>query len=180
MIFREFSNALLCFVLQCAGAEIDGGGVFKHPHQVVENPEAHQGAGCASKYYRDFKSFSKNLIDRLNAPLWYMMWTVQKPLRQTKCALQYKEVIYVLIRLPVAYAQSFIRCILMTKTYHVHCTSLTILNVILTTRYNSSLNDRFTSLPPGVARGIGHRQWKVTGDPIQYRANSFCIRSFEL
>ena len=30
MIFRELSNAVFRFVLQCAGAEIDGG-VFKHP-----------------------------------------------------------------------------------------------------------------------------------------------------
>ena len=45
MIFRELSNAVFRFVLRCAGAEIDGGGVFKHPHQVVENPEARQGAG---------------------------------------------------------------------------------------------------------------------------------------
>ena len=48
MIFRELSNAVFRFVLRCAGAEIDGGGVFKHPpppQQVVENPEAQQGAG---------------------------------------------------------------------------------------------------------------------------------------
>ena len=46
MIFRELSNAVFRFVLRCAGAEIDGG-VFKHPppQQVVENPEAQQGAG---------------------------------------------------------------------------------------------------------------------------------------
>ena len=31
MIFRELSNAVFRFVLRCAGAEIDGGGVFKHP-----------------------------------------------------------------------------------------------------------------------------------------------------
>ena len=31
MIFRELSNAVFGFVLRCAGAEIDGGGVFKHP-----------------------------------------------------------------------------------------------------------------------------------------------------
>ena len=48
MIFRELSNAVFRFVLRCAGAEIDGGGVFKHPpppQQVVENSEAQQGAG---------------------------------------------------------------------------------------------------------------------------------------
>ena len=48
MIFRELSNAVFRFVIRCTGAEIDGGGgVFKHPppQQVVENPEAHQGAG---------------------------------------------------------------------------------------------------------------------------------------
>ena len=46
MIFRELSNAVFRFVLRCAGADIDGG-VFKHPspQQVVENPEAQQGAG---------------------------------------------------------------------------------------------------------------------------------------
>ena len=45
MIFRELSNAVFRFVLRCVGAEIDGG-VFKHPpQQVVENPEAQQGAG---------------------------------------------------------------------------------------------------------------------------------------
>ena len=46
MIFRELSNVVFRFVLRCAGAEVDG--VFKHPpppHQVVENPEAHQGVG---------------------------------------------------------------------------------------------------------------------------------------
>ena len=47
MIFRELSNAVFRFILRCAGAEIDGWGVFKHPppQQVVENPEADQGAG---------------------------------------------------------------------------------------------------------------------------------------
>ena len=50
MIFCELSNVFFCFVLQCAGVEIDGGGggVFKHtppPHQVVGNPEAQQGVG---------------------------------------------------------------------------------------------------------------------------------------
>ena len=46
MIFRELSNVVFRFVLRCAGAEIDGGGgVQTPPHQVVENPEAHQGAG---------------------------------------------------------------------------------------------------------------------------------------
>ena len=47
MIFRELSNAVFRFVLQCAGAELDGG-VFKHPpppQQVVENPEAPSGRG---------------------------------------------------------------------------------------------------------------------------------------
>ena len=32
--FRELTNAVFRFVLRCAGAEIDGGGVFKPPHQV--------------------------------------------------------------------------------------------------------------------------------------------------
>ena len=44
MIFRELSNAVFRFVLRCAGAEIDGG-CSNTPHQVVENPEAQQGAG---------------------------------------------------------------------------------------------------------------------------------------
>ena len=46
MIFRDLSNAVFCFVLRCAGAEIDGGGGCSNtPQQVVENREAHQGAG---------------------------------------------------------------------------------------------------------------------------------------
>ena len=46
MIFCELSNAVFCFVLRCAGAEIYGGcSNTPPPHQVVENPEAHQGAG---------------------------------------------------------------------------------------------------------------------------------------
>ena len=47
MIFRELSNAVFRFVLRCLGAEIDGGGVQTPPppQQVVENPEAQQGAG---------------------------------------------------------------------------------------------------------------------------------------
>ena len=47
MIFQELSNAVFRFVLRCAGAEIDGGcsNTPPPPHQVVENPEAHQGAG---------------------------------------------------------------------------------------------------------------------------------------
>ena len=46
MIFNELSNAAFRFALRCAGGEIDGGGgVLKHPQQVVENPELHQGAG---------------------------------------------------------------------------------------------------------------------------------------
>ena len=44
MIFPELSNAPFRFVLRCARAEIDGGSV-QTPHQVVENTEAHQGAG---------------------------------------------------------------------------------------------------------------------------------------
>ena len=44
MILLELSNAVFRFVLRRAGAEIDGG-VQTPPHQVVENPEAHQGAG---------------------------------------------------------------------------------------------------------------------------------------
>ena len=47
MIFRELSNAVFRFGLRSAGAEIDGGGYSNTPppHQVVENPEAQQGAG---------------------------------------------------------------------------------------------------------------------------------------
>ena len=46
MIFRELSNAVFRFVLRCAGAEIDGGcSNTPPPQQVVENPEAQQGAG---------------------------------------------------------------------------------------------------------------------------------------
>ena len=46
MIFRELSNAVYCFVLRCAGVEIDGGGCSNTPpppQQVVENPGAQQG-----------------------------------------------------------------------------------------------------------------------------------------
>ena len=46
IIFLELSNTVFRFVLRCAGAEIDGGcSNTPPPHQVVENPEAHQGAG---------------------------------------------------------------------------------------------------------------------------------------
>ena len=46
MIFRELSNAIFRFVLRCAWAEIDGGcSNTPPPQQVVENPEAHRGAG---------------------------------------------------------------------------------------------------------------------------------------
>ena len=48
MIFRELSNAVFCFVLRWSGAEIDGGVQTPPPpppQQVVENLEAHQGAG---------------------------------------------------------------------------------------------------------------------------------------
>ena len=46
MIFPELSNDVFRFVLQCVGAEIDGGvQTPPPPHQVVENPEAHHGAG---------------------------------------------------------------------------------------------------------------------------------------
>ena len=34
MILPELSNAVFRFVLRCAGAEIDGGGVFKHPPPI--------------------------------------------------------------------------------------------------------------------------------------------------
>ena len=44
MTFPELSNAVFSFVLGCAGAEMDGE-YSNTPHQVVENPEAHQGAG---------------------------------------------------------------------------------------------------------------------------------------
>ena len=42
--FPSFRTPFFRFVLRCAGAEIDGG-VQTPPHQVVENPEAHQSAG---------------------------------------------------------------------------------------------------------------------------------------
>ena len=46
MIFDELSNAVFRFALRCEGAEIDGGvQTPPPPQQVVENPEAHQGAG---------------------------------------------------------------------------------------------------------------------------------------
>ena len=46
MISNELSNAFFGFSLRCLGAELEGGGGgHKSPHQVVENPEAHQGAG---------------------------------------------------------------------------------------------------------------------------------------
>ena len=44
MIFNELSNAIFRIALRCVGAEIDGG-CSKPPQQVVENPEAQQGAG---------------------------------------------------------------------------------------------------------------------------------------
>ena len=47
MIFRELSNTAFRFSLRRPGAEIMGGGAFKHPppQQAVENPEAQQAAG---------------------------------------------------------------------------------------------------------------------------------------
>ena len=44
LFFHELSNAVFRFALRFAGAEIDGG-CSNTPHQVVENPEAQQGAG---------------------------------------------------------------------------------------------------------------------------------------
>ena len=41
----ELSIVFFRLSIRRLGAEIDGG-VFKHPpHEVVENPEAHEGAG---------------------------------------------------------------------------------------------------------------------------------------
>ena len=45
MISDELSIALFGFSLRRLEAELEGGGVLPPPHQVVENPEAHQGAG---------------------------------------------------------------------------------------------------------------------------------------
>ena len=47
MIFGVLSNAAYRMSLACRGpgAEIEGGGALKSPHQVVENLETHQGAG---------------------------------------------------------------------------------------------------------------------------------------
>ena len=45
MIFGALSNAAYRVSLCGPGAEIEGGGALKTPHQVVENLEAHQGAG---------------------------------------------------------------------------------------------------------------------------------------
>ena len=46
MTFDELSNALFGFSLRRLGAELQGGSQPPTPpHQVVENPEAHQGAG---------------------------------------------------------------------------------------------------------------------------------------
>ena len=44
MIFRELSNTRFPFCSTMRRSRDRRGG-FKHPHQVVENPEAHQGAG---------------------------------------------------------------------------------------------------------------------------------------
>ena len=45
MIFGTLSNAAYRMSLRGPGAEIEGGALKSPPHQVVENPEAHQGAG---------------------------------------------------------------------------------------------------------------------------------------
>ena len=45
MIFDELSNASFGFSLRLLGAELQGGLNNPPPPQVVENPEAHQGAG---------------------------------------------------------------------------------------------------------------------------------------
>ena len=45
MIFGALSNAAYRVSLRGTGAEIEGGGLSRAPHQVVENLEAQQGAG---------------------------------------------------------------------------------------------------------------------------------------
>ena len=45
MISDELSNTLFGFSLRRLGAELQGGSQQQPPHQVVENPEAHQAAG---------------------------------------------------------------------------------------------------------------------------------------
>ena len=47
MIFGALSNGAYRVLLRGPGAELEGGGLsrFSTPHQVVENLEAHQGAG---------------------------------------------------------------------------------------------------------------------------------------
>ena len=45
MISDGISNALFGFSLRRLEAELQGGLNKPPPHQVVENPEAHQGAG---------------------------------------------------------------------------------------------------------------------------------------
>ena len=45
MIFLELSNAVFRFVLRCAGAEIDGGGVFKHPQSGGGKSRGPSGRG---------------------------------------------------------------------------------------------------------------------------------------
>ena len=42
MIFDELSNAIFRLSLRFLGAELEGGVRRPPPHQVVENPEAHQ------------------------------------------------------------------------------------------------------------------------------------------
>ena len=45
MIVNELSNAAYCVSLRCLGAELDGSFSNTSPQQVVEIPEAQQGAG---------------------------------------------------------------------------------------------------------------------------------------
>ena len=79
LIFRELSNAVFCFVLRCARAEIDGG-VQTPPSGMVENPEAHPGAGYRlhqSVSYQ-FDIFKKsNLSVKLKKKLNLLAQTIQ-------------------------------------------------------------------------------------------------------
>ena len=47
IISPELPNAFFGFSLRRLGVELEAGGLQHHPppHQVVENPEAHQGVG---------------------------------------------------------------------------------------------------------------------------------------
>ena len=45
MIFGTLSNAAYCVSLRGPGAKLERGSQEPPPHQVVESPGAHQGAG---------------------------------------------------------------------------------------------------------------------------------------